>query len=1257
MGGGQPPTLAGVGRAVRIGLGVALALAGALAAAVVWGLPVLVHAQLEQRLGQALGREVTVAAVRTSLLRLAVEVDGLRVAARDPAQAPQFELAGLQLDASWRSLWQRAPVVERLTLHAPSLRLRRLADGSTDLDDLRARLAAGDDAAAGAPARFALYNLRVDEGRLALVDEQVGTAHHVEALTLALPFLSSLPLHAAVEIAPRLAFVADGARFDTDAVATPFAEQRRARLRLSLAGLDLAPWLPHLLQRAPGLPLLPAAGRLAGELAVDFEQPAGAPPLVRLSGRVTLGDAALVAVAAADTDPALRPQLRWQRLDVELIDVQPLQRRAQLGRVALAGLHAELARDAQGRLVWPAPAPAAAGPGAQGAGWQVAVDAFELSAAGLRWRDAAAAQPVDWRIAPIALATGPLAWPLQAPVSLRFELAAPVAAGATGRPAGREAASGVAALRGDGEFDAQRLRVQAELQPLELATLAPYLGQVLRAQLEGRFAGRIGLDWVGGEQPRLQLAVPEAWVERLRLREAPGAEPALAWQRLELAGLRLDLRERQIGLERIAARQPRLALRRDAEGRWNAAGWLAAAGAAPPPAVASPPASSPRPGLANGWALQLGQVRIEAGWLDWTDAHPRPDGGAAPAGPVRLGLRELHAELRGLQWPAAAGAAPATLALAARLATPDGGADTPGRVQAGGRVSVEPPGFAGRLDAERLPLHALVPYVPQVDAGLGVDILRALAGWRGTLDLRGGPAGWSATARGDAELAELRVHGRAEAGGGELLGWQLLALRGLRLDAPHGQRPAVEIAEVVLEGLDTRLVVTEQGRFNLRELAAAEPAAAPPATPTAPAAAAVLPLDLAVGGVRLVNGRIDFHDRFIRPNYHAELSALEGRLGAWRSGARQPATLELRGRAAGTADLQIRGVVDPGQRPPTLDLQARASGLELAPLSPYAGRFAGYTIERGRLTMDVSYRIDADGSLQAGNRIVLEQLTFGERVDSPLATRLPLRFALALLADRDGVVDIDLPISGSINDPQFSVWGLVWRMVGNLIVRAVTAPFALLAGAGGPELSRVGFAAGTHELAPEAATVLDRVAQAMAERPALRLTVAGSADGERERAAMQAAALQMRLRAEQRREALRAGAAADAPLPPLEPAQRERLLQRLYREAPLPDRPRNALGLLRTLPAAEAEARLRAAIAIGDDAVRGLALQRAQAVREALLARGLAADRVFLGAPLLPAPGAADGTGADPGGAKPAAGVDAASAAWTPHAELSVSMR
>jgi hypothetical protein len=588
-----------------------------------------------------------------------------------------------------------------------------------------------------------------------------------------------------------------------------------------------------------------------------------------------------------------------------------------------------------------------------------------------------------------------------------------------------------------------------------------------------------------------------------------------------------------------------------------------------------------------------------------------------------------------------------------------------------GQLGLQPLMVKGAAKLDRFPLQAFEPYFRD---RLPVSLLRAEVGLKADVSVRELPAGLDIGVVGDLLLADVLVHSRPAAGvpsgldnTDELLSWQSFKLNGVTLALAPAQPPKIDITEAVLADFYSRLVITEQGRFNLQDVgpasaaassansgtasapsvpaAAVADASAPvaSATPASAAASAVVAspaLELSVGATRLINGRVDFTDHFVRPNYSADLTQLNGSLGAFRSGSREMATLELHGRAAGTALLDISGQLNPTAEPLALNIRAKATDLELAPLSPYAAKYAGYAIERGKLSMDVSYVITADGKLDARNQVILNQLTFGERVDSPSATKLPVLLAVALLKDRHGVIDINLPISGSLNDPQFSVGGIIFKVIINLIAKALTAPFSLLFGGGSEDLSQVGFRLGVPAVTESGASALDKVAQALMDRPSLKMTVTGTSDPTVERDAYVQAALDARLLQEKKKEQARAGEPAEAASAPvaaltLAEGERERLLKAVYRQTDMPDKPRNLVGLVKDIPTVDMEAMLKARIAVTDEAMRELALQRGLAVRDALIAKGLPSERLFIASPKLNAAG------------------DKADA-WTPSARLSL---
>ncbi len=1227
-----------------------------LAGLVAWlAVPPLLKWQGQLRLSEALGRSVTIGKVDFKPWALELAVDELVVAGAAPAAEPLLKVARLRADLSLASLLRRAPVIEALEIDAPQLRVARTAPGHYDIDDLLARFAPKPDAPASEPALFALYNLQVHNASLRFDDRPVQRVHTVDALQLGLPFLSNLPAQVDVKVEPRLAFKLNGTAFDSGALATPFAQTRAGDLKLTMAELDLAPYLPYL---PVALPVRLARGVVSADLALQFSMPAGGAPSVGLRGSVAARDLVL-------NDAAGAALLSWQQLRLGLRDVQPLARRLGFDTLQLKGLQLHAARDAAGRINLltlagdkPAPASAAAAASAAAPAWQASLAALELDDARVLWNDAAVKPAAALQLDAVNLRVKQIQWPVKERMALSLA--------ATLRVQGDAAAPALGSISAEGPVTDREAQLKLKLDALALEAFAPYLSASVVPRVEGRLSAQATLDWAGAtDAPRLKLTLDTATLDGLRVREPAernlrAASDALSLKQLALADVQLDLPGRSVVLGSVKLVQPQLALARDAQGRWNVQRWVptaaASASAAPPRAGAAParaPAAEP------AWNVQLKDLLLDGGQLRVSDALPRPGGSAAE--PVRFDVNKLRLALQNVQWQGERAMPAARVQLSARIGAPGAGREPTGAVDWKGQLGVQPMLASGALRIERFPVHLFEPYFADK---LQLSLLRAEAGYTGNLALRALPAGLDVVASGDVLLGDVHVSARqaatSVAGGDELLTWQSFGLKGVKFAMKPGARPQLEIGEAALTDFYSRLVITEQGRFNLQDVGAAPAAAGAASAPPAPAGAASgspapagaasapeagLPLDIRIGATKLTNGKVDFSDRFVRPNYSAALTELNGRLGAFRSDTREMATLELRGRAAGTALLEITGQVNPFAKPLALDINAKATDLELAPLSPYAGKYAGYAIERGKLSMEVAYKIDADGKLDAKNQVILNQLTFGEKIESPDATKLPVLLAVALLKDRKGVIDINLPVSGSLNDPKFSVGGIIWKVILNLLAKALTAPFALLSGGGSEDLSLVEFKPGTPLVNAGGSAAIDKVAKALVDKPALKMTVTGAADPTSEREAYLSAALEARLATEARREALRgaapeaasgASAAASAAAPALGAEERARLLKQLYKDTEIPNKPRNAVGFAKDIPGPEMEALLKSRLVVSTEVMRELALQRGIAVRDALIAKGLPSERLFLAAPKLRASGEED-------------------AAWTPRVQLSLS--
>ncbi|SDP11064.1 protein of unknown function [Paracidovorax cattleyae] len=1261
---------------------------GAAALMLAWGLawmavPPLVRWGIQHWGSGFAGRDVTVGRVQFRPWTLELTVYDIALSGAVPGAPAQADIRRLYIDMEMQSLVRWAPVLDALEIDAPRLRVVRGQDGRYDIDDLLQRGAARPGSGEGSGARFALYNLMLRDGVVEFTDRTTDQAHRLAGLELGIPFLSNLPADRQVTVTPRLAFSLDGSTFDTGARSTPFSEDRNTQARLQIRGLDLSPLRAYW---PAGTPLRPQAGTLEAELDIGFLQ--GPEPRLTVGGHARLsgvlldgppGSAPLafraLDVHAASVEPLRRSvhlsSVEWSGPDIAV-------RRDAQGRWDWAAVATGAgAGDARGAaLRAPAAVPPAAGAGPSSGAWVVAIDRLAVREGRVAWRDESAVRPVAMAWDGVHAQAQSLAWPWKGGLPFRLQARMRPADGAGSGPGATGAGEAPATLKVAGTAWPGRGQVAASLRGMPFSAVEAYAAGAFAPRARARIDADAGVAWNHANgalvakvarfvADGVSLACPAGGpcaapsAEAGRPPEGTGTLPG-AWaqaEQLEIENAWIDVPARAVSVERAVARAPRVRAERDAQGRWMFDAWPLqdAAGR-----VASREA---RASTSEGpWSVRVGELSVERGAVALRDA--------VPASPVDLRWSGIALQARGLRWPQAAtgpDAVPVQLSLSGQW---EAGRRDPGRLAYEGRLTVAPLGLQGRLQAQRLPLHLLEPYAAP---WLSVRIMRAEAGFEGDVDYAATAAGAKASVRGNAALDEVRVRApvpepepQTSAGtpstpprGEELLRWRNLALQGVQWEMAPGMPARVDVREAALRDFFARIVLQKNGRLNLQDLvrspdaataqergpgaasaqasvggsAAARPGAilgagAPPAAPAAPAANAG-PV-LRFGPVVLSSGAVRFTDYFIEPNYSADLGDLAGRIGAFSSepapGGGEPAMaeLELSGKAQGSAPLEISGRINPLAKPLALDIQGRVRDLELPPLSPYAVKYAGHGIERGKLSMDVRYKVQPDGQLTAGNRLVLHQLTFSDPVEGASAS-LPVRLAAALLADSNGVIDLDLPISGSLNDPQFSLGPVILRTLGSLVLKAVTSPFSLLAKAfagGTAEQGAVAFAPGSAVLDAAALQGLDKVAQSLRDRPALQLTVTGHALAEAEEDGWKRERLRSQVQAVQQRRQPGARADAEVQVVPAAPggtdaAQAQAYadaLRELYRRTDIP-KPRNLLGLALDIPVPEMEALLLARMKVPGGALRELAQARAVAVRDELARRGVPLERLFVAAP------------------------------------------
>ncbi|MDR2187432.1 MAG: DUF748 domain-containing protein [Azonexus sp.] len=693
---------------------------------------------------------------------------------------------------------------------------------------------------------------------------------------------------------------------------------------------------------------------------------------------------------------------------------------------------------------------------------------------------------------------------------------------------------------------------------------------------------------VAGELRQLRIKtgpVDSALTKPIEITEISGQPDfgdALRAERLSLSGISLDLAAQRIEIGEIANQGTRIRILRDKVG---SIAWLT------PPALktASADEAKAKAGEARPWAALVKR-------LDVSDLAVRfEDRGSKSTAVQELTDLALTGENLGTEKDSKGRIDFAGLV------------NKKGKFKIDGEVRLEPLDLALNIDTQAIQLLPLQPYFADyLDAGFKNGQFSNQGAATASLD--GGKL--KLAYRGSATLGNLQLVDKVNKT--DFLRWKSLYFGGIDFKL---EPLAVDIGEIALSDFFARVILSEQGRLNLQDIIRSQEAAPPSATASAASDAkpAAAPPPVKIAKVTLQNGAINFTDRFVKPNYNVNVSKLTGRVTGLSSTAGTTADLDLRAAYAKSAPVQIQGKLNPLAAKSFLDLKASVKGVDLTGFSTYSGKYAGYAIAKGTLSLDLAYKLE-NQQLTASNKVFIDQFTFGEPVESPDATQLPVNLALALLKNNKGEIDVELPISGSLDDPEFSFGGIVLRVIGNLIVKAVTSPFALLGSMFGDdeELSKVDFEPGRARISESRAHALETLAKALNERQGLKLDISGLAEPETDREGLKEVALERAIRAECRQNKAEAAAPDQSELTA---AERLTCLTAVYKAAKFP-KPRNVVGFQKDLPAEEMEKLILANTTIGDEDIGKLARQRAENVRAWLTNQGhIAPDRLFLVAP------------------------------------------
>ena len=1139
-------------------------------------LPPLVKNLAEKKLSQALERQTTITRVKINPYLLTCAIDGFTIK-NQAGKETWISCNHLFVNLQAVSLFKLAVVCKEIQLTDPYVKITRNEDLSYNFSDL---LPAAEETAPEQkkPLLFSLNNIQISGGKIDFIDTPRHTNHQIAEINLGLPLISNLPYQLETKVQPAFSAKVNGTLIQLTGATKPFAKSLETSFKINIDQLNLPFYLAYL----PGKRNFTVTdGTLNTRLTLAYAQPAKESTYLKLSGSLKVENLAV-------SDNTSRRFLALPQLQISFNPANLLAGQVHIASLAITKPQVEIERQADGSLRLPEltlPEEQKKGPPPsrqKQTTVSLTIDQLSLNDGQLIFLDQLTKPPFTSRITPINLTVSNFSTKPEQEGNFTSSLQS-----GTGESVD---------VTGDFSIKPMRLNGHFGINNVTLSTYFPYYRDYFNGTIEQGSLSGAGDFTLIPEAPdkTMRLEHLSAELKNLGIRNDKAKQQLVNLPTFTIQETSIDLLSRQIVIGKLESTAGTINLTRQRQdGRINLQDLL------PPPAAATPPIEKKTEKI-SPWQVELNSGTIDNYQLQFVDKIPSP--------PVTIKLDHT------------------TLALE-RLTTIK---NQLGKIKLSFKLNKNGMfGISGKLGLIPLAANlnykadqiALQPFQSYLNDFFAMDITRGLAGSSGSLQL----------SINEQEKPHITFQSRLAITNfasvdalkaDDFLSWKSLRILGIKGD---NQPLSLKIDEIALNDPQTNFVVAPDGTLNLQAMvktASGDEISTKTAETNKTSGADQPALALQINRIKLKNGRFNFLDRSLSPAYAMSVDQLTGSVDHLTSSRSQPAKTNFNAKLNGHAPIAITGTINPLPKEDMFaDLTVTFSDVDLSPFTPYSGKFVGQTISKGKLTLEMHYLIDKT-KLSAENHLFLDQFTFGDSVDSPDAVSLPVKLAVALLKNRQGEIKLDLPVQGDMADPHFSLGGIIFKMIFNVISKAVTSPFALLGSmfGGGEDVNHITFDPGSILITPENQKKLAAVGKALHERPGLKLDIQGQVDPETDRQGLKDYRFQHLLKAQKLKKFLRKSTTDIASLDKvtIETAEYEKYLTKAYKAAPF-KKAKNTIGLLKKLPPEEMKQLLYEHIIVTDGDLRLLAYQRTEKVKNYLVANGpVEAERIFLTEPKIP---------------------------------------
>ena len=1136
--------------------------------------PKIVNYYMQKGLSKSLNRVTKIENVTFNPFKLELQISNLFVESKEPGKH-LLDLGSLVVNLELASLPKRALILSKFKITEPQLYLKRKKNGKLNIDDLlhSSKEEHPEPEDQKESAKFSINNIELINGNIDFIDDLEGAIHEIENIQIGLPFISNLKHYVDIYVKPHLSFVLNGTPFEFKGSSKPFKVTRETSLNIDITKLDLTHYVPYLPE---SLRFNVASGFLDTDLTLNFSMAEAEKPVISLNGTITASDIALTqkdnkffSLKEVKTywTPSNLMDMNFHLSKIEIDSPRVVVTRYKSGELNLQHLVATK-KSKEAAKKEPSDSKSAKKT-------QFLVDKVVLKDGVVQYSDQALSQVFSIDLNNIAISIENLTNKLQEKGQL--SLATNISHG------------GKISVQGEFALDPMNFDLKLDLSELNIQSFAPYYQDQFNGKVasgQANINSRLLFSEKRNETSTLKLADIAIAISDFQL-DSPSQRAIISIPSLEVQKGLVDIKDQKLEIGLLALTASKAILKRKKDGSINFLELLPVKDQTGQDEVENNQLAEKE---GPKWSVNIGEAVLRKCELDFED-RAAPQIAKIKLAPINLKLADISLDED----------SKFDFKLEAAI-------QKKGKLKAKGKASVKGDSATATIDLIGIPLPIFQPYLVAFVNG---SLTSGVFDWHGTLKYRAkqksSPVIFLNGNGGVRRVALIDAQNNKK-----FLSCTALLTKGLQLAL---QPLKVKTKEVIIQGLFTELVIDEQGELNLKKIfKITENGQTDKDKKGKKQGESDSTFEAEIALLTIKDSNVIFKDFSIEPPFEIKLSKIQGNIKGLSSEKDARAEVLIEALINESAKLKIAGKVNPLATPLFADLKVDVQDVGMPLFTPYAGKYIGYLIQKGKLNLDLHYKVDKD-HIKASNRIFLDQLTLGEHVKSPDAPNLPIRLALSLLTDRKGRIKLNVPVEGKLDDPNFSIRGAVWRAVTNLIIKAATSPFALLGAVfgGGEDLQVVPFEAGKAVLGPEAQKRLEVLKKALNDRPKIKVELTGRFDPEADSKALLEKQFELAIKKEKFNDMSkkeRAGLSVEEVS--ITPEERPKYLWKAYKHARF-KKPKHLFGIVKKQPPEVMEKMMKEHIKISAGDLRKLGMDRAEAVKKYLVQTGgIDPKRIFI---------------------------------------------